>query len=61
MVMSKLHSSCWKAVVYESKSEAFSDFRDLVNGMRVINLCYIIKTCGVLFVFRQKNSCDCFM
>ena len=60
-VMSKFHSSCWETIVYESKSEVFIDFKEVVNGMRVISG-YVVTTCGKSFLFRnEKFSCNFFI
>ena len=48
--------------MYECEIKAFIDSRDVVNDLRVVTPVYIVKSCGVPFVFRnEKFPCDFFM
>ena len=61
VVMSKLHLSFWETMVYESKSEVFIDFREVVNGVKVIPG-YVVTSCGMSFVFRNETfPCNFFI
>lgn len=62
VIMSKFHSSCWEAAVYEFKIEAFIDFGKVVNDVKVVIPDYDVKCCGIPFVFgNNRFPCDLFI
>ena len=62
VIMVNLYSSCCESVVCKSEIEAFIDFWEFVNNMRVVIQDYVVKCCGVPFIFRNdKFPCNTFM
>ena len=55
VVMGKLHISCREAVVNESEIETFIGFRDIIYNVRVLIPGYVVKSCGVPFIFINEE------
>ena len=55
VVMGELYISCWEVMKNESEITTFIGFREIVYNVRVMILGYVVKSCGVQFIFMNEE------